>query len=210
MHLIWLVFLHYQAMSCQKGSCSSSSLGWKSVDSSIGIYYLNKHLAAVKHVVVGKTPFIHDTTRCQTGRQTYLTTGWTTGCIVYTNIQKVVKPVWQPAASCKHCQPVVSCKRTLTIALYFSRTASTPARWAYTTALQLLNRKTLNFITARSELRKVLFLAPWVCGFTARSKLFLALSVTCFFVCMWIKYLGDRWTDLHQIHREDVFGPSLG
>jgi len=44
--------------------------------------------------------------------------------------------------------------------------------------------------TARSELRKVLFLA---------------LSVT---LCM--KYLGNHWTDLRQIHTEDVFGPSLG
>jgi len=31
---------------------------------------------------------IHDTTGCQTGL--------TTGCIVYINIQPVVKPVWQP------------------------------------------------------------------------------------------------------------------
>jgi len=46
-------------------------------------------------------------------------------------------------------------------------------------------------VTARSELRKVLFLA---------------LSVTLF--CLYIKYLGNLWTDLRQIHR-DVFGPSL-
>jgi len=25
-----------------------------------------------------------------------------------------------------------------------------------------------------------------------------------------MKYLGNRWTDLRQIHTEDVFGPSLG
>jgi len=38
-------------------------------------------------------PSLRDTTCCQTG----LTTGWTTGCIVYTNIQPVVvKPVVQP------------------------------------------------------------------------------------------------------------------
>ena len=47
--------------------------------------------------------------------------------------------------------------------------------------------------TARSELRKVLCLAPSVCGF-----------------CLCMKYLGNRWTDLHQIHTEDVFGSSLG
>jgi len=29
-------------------------------------------------------------------------------------------------------------------------------------------------------------------------------------VCLCTKYLGNRWTDLCQIHREDVFGPSLG
>ena len=45
---------------------------------------------------------------------------------------------------------------------------------------------------ARSELRKVLF---WRCLWLFR-------------LCM--KYLGNRWTDLHQIHREGVFGPSLG
>ena len=42
-------------------------------------------------------PSLHDTTCCQTGL--------TTGCIMYTNIQPVVKPVWQPAVSC--IQPVV-------------------------------------------------------------------------------------------------------
>jgi len=46
-------------------------------------------------------------------------------------------------------------------------------------------------ITACSELHKVLFLA---------------LSVT--FLCM--KYLRNCWTDLRQIHTEDVFGSSLG
>jgi len=25
-----------------------------------------------------------------------------------------------------------------------------------------------------------------------------------------LKYLGNRWTDLRQIHREDTFGPLLG
>jgi len=29
-------------------------------------------------------------------------------------------------------------------------------------------------------------------------------------VCLCMKYLGNLWTDLHQIHMEDVFGPSLG
>jgi len=36
----------------------------------------------------------------------------------------------------------------------------------------------------------------------------MALSVTLFVYP--IKYLGNRWTELRQIHREDVFGPSLG
>jgi len=40
---------------------------------------------------------IHDTTGCETG----LTTELTTGCIVYTNIYPVVKPVWPPVVSCK-------------------------------------------------------------------------------------------------------------
>jgi len=55
----------------------------------------------------------------------------------------------------------------------------------------LVNRCLL-FIAARSELRQVLFLA---------------LCVT---FCLCMKYLGNRWTDLHQIPKEDVFGPSLG
>jgi len=47
---------------------------------------------------------IHDTTGCQPG----LTTGLTTGCIVYTNICPVVKRGWQP-----DWQQVLSCKRGL-------------------------------------------------------------------------------------------------
>jgi len=46
---------------------------------------------------------------------------------------------------------------------------------------------------ARSELRKVLFFAPSVCVF-----------------CLCTKYLGNCWTDLRQIHLEEVFGPSIG
>jgi len=48
-----------------------------------------------------------------------------------------------------------------------------------------------HLFTACSELRKVLFLA---------------LSIT-FLVRM--KYLWNRWMDLHQIHTEDVFGSSF-
>ena len=46
--------------------------------------------------------------------------------------------------------------------------------------------------TARSELRKVLFLA---------------LSVTLFCLCM--KYLGNRWTGLRQIQQKTCFVPRL-
>ena len=44
-----------------------------------------------------------------------------------------------------------------------------------------------------SGLRKVLFLAPSICDF-----------------CLCMKYLGNCWTDLRQIHTEDVFGPLHG
>jgi len=44
----------------------------------------------------------------------------------------------------------------------------------------------------------------------ASNVLFFALFVTFLFVCLWIKYLWNSWMDLHQIHREDVFVPSLG
>jgi len=50
---------------------------------------------------------------------------------------------------------------------------------------------TIIVLTARSKLREVLF---WHCDF----------------FCLYMKYLGNRWTDMRQIHREDVFGPSLG
>ena len=55
---------------------------------------------------------IHDTTGCQSGCPTDLTTGWTTGCIsciqtsnrlskrLYTGCS-ILQPVGQPAASCK-------------------------------------------------------------------------------------------------------------
>jgi len=58
------------------------------------------------NIVRSVKPHLHDTTCCQTDL--------TTGCIVYTNIQPVVKPVrqpvWQPAVSC--IQPVVVAVRS--------------------------------------------------------------------------------------------------
>jgi len=46
-------------------------------------------------------PRLHDATCCQAGCHTVvqpgLTTGWTNSCLFNT----VVKPVWQPAVSCK-------------------------------------------------------------------------------------------------------------
>ena len=45
--------------------------------------------------------------------------------------------------------------------------------------------------TACSELCKVLFFALWL-------------------FCLRMKYLGSRWMDLRQIHRVDIFSPSLG
>ena len=49
---------------------------------------------------------------------------------------------------------------------------------------------------------------------TTHSKLlkvlFLVLSVIfCLFLCLRIKYLENRWMDLHRIHRAEVLGPSL-
>jgi len=56
-----------------------------------------------------------------------------------------------------------------------------------------LNKPDINryVITARSELRKVLFLAPSVCF-------------------LFVHEMSRDWTDLRQIHTEDVFGPTLG
>jgi len=41
---------------------------------------------------------------------------------------------------------------------------------------------------------------------TAEGSIFGTVNLC--FLCM--KYLQNRWTDLHQIHKEDVFGPSPG
>jgi len=41
---------------------------------------------------------------------------------------------------------------------------------------------------------------PWFCFWRRQSVVF----------CLCVKYLGNCWTDLRQIHREDMFGPSLG
>ena len=74
-------------------------------------------------------PRLHDTTCCQTGCQAGLIdnrvnvcihdttgcqTGLTTGCIVYTNIQPVVKPVWQPVVSCKRGFKIAVCQLVFT------------------------------------------------------------------------------------------------
>jgi len=54
------------------------------------------------------------------------------------------------------------------------------------------NNTTTTVITARSEMRKILFFSD-VCDFLFVNQ-----------------YLVNRWTDLLQTHREDVFGLSLG
>jgi len=36
------------------------------------------------------------------------------------------------------------------------------------------------------------------------------LRLPCFCLCRPMKYLGNRWTDLRQIHTDDVFSPSVG
>ena len=64
--------------------------------SSVGIWYRVTFAAFCGWLSFLK-PCLHNTTCCQTGL--------TTGCIVYTNIHPVVKPVWQPAIS--YIQPVV-------------------------------------------------------------------------------------------------------
>ena len=59
-----------------------------------------------------------------------------------------------------------------------------------------LNHHQSIFRTQWSELRKVLFLAPSLSG-----------------SLVWLPNIsgfGNRWTDLRQIHTEDVFCPSLG
>jgi len=66
------------------------------------------------------------------------------------------------------------------------------------TCVQLINKEyvlscNILLITTRRELRSIMYLAASVCAFL---------------LC--VKYLGNRWTDFHQGHKEDVFGPLLG
>jgi len=42
---------------------------------------------------------------------------------------------------------------------------------------------------------------------TAEGSVFGVVSL--WFFCLCMKYFGNRWIDLHQIHTEDMFGPSL-
>ena len=77
---------------------------------------------------------------------------------------------------------------------YHKITAGCPTRnWISHIPYIVANHGSIIFITACSELRNVLFLVPSGCGF---------------FVCVW-NISGNRWTDLRQIHTEDVFCPSL-
>ena len=47
----------------------------------------------------------------------------------------------------------------------------------------------------------------WWRQWTVENSVFGTVSLV---FCLCMKYLRNRWTDLHQIHTEDVFGPSLG
>ena len=60
-------------------------------------------------------------------------------------------------------------------------------------------------------------LGCWANRFVSLSSLAHAVNCVrfCFWRCLWVfclrmKYIRNRWTDLLQIHREDVFGHSLG
>ena len=46
--------------------------------------------------------------------------------------------------------------------------------------------------------------------FTARKWGSVFSAVCDYFFCLCLKYLRNGWTDLRQIHREDMFGPSFG
>jgi len=64
-------------------------------------------------VCQGLNVCIHDTTGCETGLTTPLTTGLKTHCIVYTNIY----PVWQQVVSCKRGFTLTRCNRSFVAAL---------------------------------------------------------------------------------------------
>jgi len=53
----------------------------------------------------------------------------TTSCIVYTNIQPVVKPVWQPAVSCKQGIRVLVLRSTINNTLTINLTKQKPSKF---------------------------------------------------------------------------------
>ena len=69
-----------------------------------------------------------------------------------------------------------------------------------------LMRKQISWATQGKRTKKCYILIYYPTQWTAEGSVFGAVCVLC--LCM--KYLGNRWTDLRQIHRKDVFGPSLG
>ena len=81
-----------------------------------------------------------------------------------------------------------------------TRSNSHPRRPRYTDR----NCDFMRLNSTETKRRFVITASQW----TAEGSVFGAVSLWGFCLCM--KYLGNRWTDLHQIHKEDVFGPSLG
>jgi len=59
-------------------------------------------------------------------------------------------------------------------------------------------------LSTKGEQQPPLFSAHVYCGHGRPSQLLLSF---CF--CLWIKYLGNGWTHLCQIYREDMLGSSL-
>ena len=73
-------------------------------------------------------------------------------------------------------------------------------RWASTQAIRWgPSSRNERAHTASPTFRPVSTVAKWP-----------PISATVELICLFMNYRGSRWTDLRQIHMEDVFGPSLG
>jgi len=91
-------------------------------------------------------------------------------------------------AECRKARPI-SCRSRGQPCVSFLKFEAYNRRWesrVLTVAVSAI------ILTARSELREVLF---WRCLWP---------------FCLCMKYIGNFWTDLCQIDREDVIGPSFG
>jgi len=96
--------------------------------------------------------------------------------------------------------------RHLGIIAQLCRAISSQLRHVSTTGKKIVKQQYLPHVSSQyGELRPINGRDPF--GSFSGDSVF---GAVCDFFCLCMKYLWNCWTDLHQIHSEDVFGPSLG